>query len=388
MDALNGSIGNTYPQNPSMKRPSCIVNLGKGATYTLLNKPVRMQDWAADLELETYSIWPVSMGNKLSPQEVVPVDSSTNRTDSASSKYWSERYPTNTSYMGVPNPLAVFGHVALRIIDDNTSLPLNISVKNASRCLITLCETQDHVRVEGGATHKEVISTNYGHLFPHPQDSGDLMTCWQPEPGPVDLVHDEGEYHLDINRRAFCPVDGYGSYMIRALQSNATISSTFFKFDEDPSSRDSVRMKDSDSDNVGLLATKTLKSKAEGIAASLTHYGLQRSNTTVIGRAFTNERYVHVRWVWMILAASLEVATLVLFIATIVQSHRAGLPTWKSSVLAVYYHDEGSKDTGMPLERVSDMDKAAGSTTVRLVMNPRVGHVLGRDSTDHQASAD
>lgn len=388
----NSSVISTKLQNSSLRLPPCTVDLGKGDTYSLLNTPLHTKGANAmvtDLEIE--AIWPVNLGNRLRREDILPDNSGSNPLDWALFKSWSALHRTNTSYMGVPDPLAVFGHVSLRIEEDNSTSPWNISIKNASRCLITLCERQYEVRVEGGATQTHVLSTSYGNLFLRDTEDGlSPMTCWQAEPGPVALSRDTySNSFLDIDRRAFCPVDNYGSYMLGALRANTTtILGHLRGFSSDGSTPFSVWPSlSSNSDNVGLLANKDLKSMAEGIAASLTNYGLRKSNATVAGRAFTNEIYVHVRWVWIILPAFLEVATLILFLATVVQSHRAGLPTWKSSVLAVFYHDESSKDAALPLERLSDMDKAAGSTTVRLVMDPRVGHVLRRDSTDHQQSA-
>lgn len=396
-DVSNNSAFGIWLQGSSLKLPSCTVDLGKGATYSFLKTPLHVGGpISLDMGLETEAIWPVSMGNKLSLEDgIVPWDSATNQLEPASLKSWSALYHTNTSYMGVSDPLAVFGHVALDINDGyDQDIPLhlgienslNISIKSAMRCLITLCETQHHVRVEGGVTHREVLSTNFGQMFQYLPVLFSPMTCWQPELRPVVLSLENS--YLDVDQRAFCSVDGYGPYIIRALRSHATTPLGFVKHYHSGTWNFSWARSVSDSDNVGSFATKDLKSMAEGIAASLTNYGLRNSNATAIGRAFTNERYVHVRWVWMILPASLEVATLILFIATIIQNHRAGLPTWKSSVLAVYYHDEGSKDIGMPVERLSEMDNAACATTVRLVMDPRVGHVLRRDSTDERASAE
>lgn len=374
-----------YPNNSAVsafssnKLPSCIINTGKGGTRRLLQSPLYTQapDGELKLDIETEAIWPVALSN-LGPVNLVD------------SMWPVEISARNVSFMGVQSPLAVFGYVSVQL----SEFTLNVSIKEASRCLITLCEREYQISIERGHTRLPVLSKNYGILFTpkavgdHGQPSTD--TCWQSEAGPVTLsTLDGGNSFQGTNRRAFCPVDGYAPFFVRTLKANATVPLTLWRNDfSEPYGLDiHLRWPYSDSDIVGRLSAKGLRGKFEGIAASLTRLGHRKSIITVTGRAFGNETYVHIRWVWMILPVSLEIATLVLLLATVIQSHRAELPTWKSSILGLYYHDQGSKDAGMPLERLSDMDKAAGSTTVRLVMDPRVGHVLRRVSTDHQQSA-
>ncbi|KAI0832181.1 hypothetical protein F5Y06DRAFT_307492 [Hypoxylon sp. FL0890] len=79
------------------------------------------------------------------------------------------------------------------------------------------------------------------------------------------------------------------------------------------------------------------------VAASMTKYlrlyeqtsrmGENRSDTTAIGTAWTDETFVHVRWEWMVLPVVLEGLALAFLIGTIIQSKMSGIALWKSSTL-------------------------------------------------------
>lgn len=113
---------------------------------------------------------------------------------------------------------------------------------------------------------------------------------------------------------------------------------------------------------------RNLSVSLEGIAASLTSYGLAQSNNSISGYAFHDEIYVHVRWPWIVLPVVLQVSTIILFIATVIHSRRVGAPVWKSSLLAIWYHrtEESLDDGEAPRERLSDMRKLARATAVQL----------------------
>ena len=79
--------------------------------------------------------------------------------------------------------------------------------------------------------------------------------------------------------------------------------------------------------------------------------------------------------------ALLQVASTVLFIATVVYSHRIGAPIWKSSVLAIWYHaaEDLRGESEIAVERLSDMGKLAGATAVQLKRSDEdLGHAFKR----------
>lgn len=87
------------------------------------------------------------------------------------------------------------------------------------------------------------------------------------------------------------------------------------------------------------------------------------------GDAFAEEFFVHVRWQWIVLPASLEIASLVLLILVIIHSRREGIPLWKSSILALIYHgvEELRGQETLATERLSGMEVTAKETDVQLL---------------------
>jgi hypothetical protein len=106
-------------------------------------------------------------------------------------------------------------------------------------------------------------------------------------------------------------------------------------------------------------------SKLEGVAAALTSYGLSTSNNAVAGRVFLPQPYVRVRWLWIELPAFLQLASLVLFLSTVVYSRRIGVPTWKSSLLTICYHEVEELHERGRVTLLSDMDKASSTTSIQ-----------------------
>jgi hypothetical protein len=200
--------------------------------------------------------------------------------------------------------------------------------------------------------------------------------------GEVDLVALDGvDDAVDKNMRAFCPVDSYafelgrklyGSQKRRLSISNDSATQATVE-DAGPGPYDSSYI---------TVATRNVSQIVESVAAALTNYGLATTNDTVLGDAFAEESYVHVRWQWLILPAFLELASLVLLVLTIVHSRREDVPIWKSSVLALMYHgaDELQDRGTLASQRLSGMELIAKAADVQLVKNEDVVNSLERRS--------
>ena len=73
------------------------------------------------------------------------------------------------------------------------------------------------------------------------------------------------------------------------------------------------------SDKILTIATQSgFSSIFDSIAASMTQFGLDVSKTTITGNVITLKVYVQVEWKWLILPFVLEIADMVLFLATMV----------------------------------------------------------------------
>ena len=100
------------------------------------------------------------------------------------------------------------------------------------------------------------------------------------------------------------------------------------------------------------------------IADSLTNAMRAISHQQVKGTAEIIEVYIHVEWLWLLLPLIMVLLAIVFFGLTVWQSHRSGVPSWRSSVLAVMGHglnaymleDGGTKRSS----RRSDVIEAAG----------------------------
>lgn len=203
----------------------------------------------------------------------------------------------------------------------------------AGYCSLTLCEREYEAQVVNGVSESHERGIKFGRLFKHnttrPDSNMDTIpkqhpTCWQPEDEKVDLTSPDGGFTwLNLEKRAFCPVEGYARELIPHLLSN--------------NSREHV-MRCDRADRVPEPPVEDSRARLDHVAAALTSYGLSVSNTTHLGTVILSETYLHVRWWWIVYPSVLQLASAVLLLSTIWYSHRIGALLWKSSLLAVYYH--------------------------------------------------
>ncbi|KAL1621623.1 hypothetical protein SLS56_009159 [Neofusicoccum ribis] len=107
-----------------------------------------------------------------------------------------------------------------------------------------------------------------------------------------------------------------------------------------------------------LFATNISQTMAD-IATSMTNVMQSSDNgTEVIGQAFHNETFVHVRWPWLILPATLVFITAILLQAAVVESHRRNSLLWKSSILPFLFHGF-EKPVDAPPEKLSLVEARA-----------------------------
>ena len=110
------------------------------------------------------------------------------------------------------------------------------------------------------------------------------------------------------------------------------------------------------------------------IATSMTNNMRLRSGSLARGTADTLESYIHVRWLWLLLPLAMVLIAVAFVVATSMQSHRWGIPSWKANVLAAMTHGVGH-EVGYSAGRVvgvgaketaSELEEWARAKTVRL----------------------
>jgi hypothetical protein len=356
-----------YFQNLSLPAVSCTVDLGNGGNISLAEQPSNYTLYAVSypavrvaeesLQLVADGAWMLSNNDQ-------------------SNEFDTELIKVDPVFLGVTYPLLVFDYVRTSLYEDNEDDLLPIHIEEASQCILSICEREFTVTAMDGSINSTPSSPNYGNLFLDCGSPPFRQSCWQPDgqnATPVDEVEDT---YVDRSRRAFCPVDDFASDIAEYLVGNATV--VLF------SGEDGVYVSDEEfhgSKIVGNRTARGIEKRLENIATALTNYGLEKTNETVRGRAYAEETYVKVRWWWILLPTLLQLSTLILFITTVVYSHRNGVPIWKSSVLAIVYHGvedlDGRKDLGA--ERLSGMDAVARRDKVQFSRSADgIHHLYGR----------
>jgi hypothetical protein len=258
----------------------------------------------------------------------------------------------------IRQPVVMFTHAAIVHVEDvfkdlyHSDQPA-LRIDHINECVLTLCEMEFNVTTRDGVTSLGPISTDYGRRF----QSG---SCWKPEHSAEDVVLTSpggGRTRISQTERAFCPVGVY-SDLFGTAKADADNNTCYWYYNltsSRPRSGNPLPALAEDFGN-GLAA----------LATKLTDYGLNMSNHKAIGMAFLPDFKVQVRWQWIALPALLELASVILFLSTIFYSRRIGVPIWKSSLLAIYYHQVEDLREDRAIFRLSEMDKASNDASVQI----------------------
>ena len=361
----------------------CALNIGNREDLRNFGSAIRsVNRTQKDFYFKKSAIWPVSYGGKGYKNN----DFSGPNGDADDKRIANERgqrlHANNTLFVGVKDPLLVFGQVTLSTYEPPLERGQDmLHIDDAHLCILSLCEREYSVTKEGCTTTWTETSRNYGSMFKTRQlcdgeddenpnhefgavENIDLV-CWRPvDSDPIlERVGDECKF-ADSAERAICPVD----YFADAIDLPDLGDKFGMRRVDFLPSTDSTE----DLYNLTKLGSDTgkhdLVHTMETLAKVLTTFGLNATTNRVTGYTITPEAYVHVRWQWMIFPVALELATLTLFILVVIHSRREGVPIWKSSILAIIYHsvEELRNERSPPTERLSDMQSAAKATAVGL----------------------
>ncbi|KAH0381996.1 hypothetical protein KCU92_g6597, partial [Aureobasidium melanogenum] len=129
-----------------------------------------------------------------------------------------------------------------------------------------------------------------------------------------------------------------------------------------------------------ILSNPSIPYMALNIADGLTNTIRNLTNLTndyIIrhhGDSTVQVQYIHVRWAWLSLPASIILLSLLLLLITMVESHRAKALVWKCSPLALLFHPlQGWTNGELEHNSKSEMEKCAKSMRGQLLPGDDVG---------------
>lgn len=248
----------------------------------------------------------------MSPTEIVWVSNGTNASDSSYGVMDTNLILHNTTFVGVENPLMVFAHASMRLIDRNNA-PKGLTISHVEQCVLSLCERTYETTVTNGIASAKVVSTNWGAFEDYNVAKNKPVFGWNGNasiheaPGISDLYSmfwvanpkDAGKVRLPANMgtdpeySAFTiDTDWYNTITSRII-GNGTIPAIYSPNTVLGPSPFAVNYS---SDAIESVANNGLSTVIGNVAASLTQLGLEQSDETVIGTDSVSEVYVDVRW--------------------------------------------------------------------------------------------
>lgn len=108
----------------------------------------------------------------------------------------------------------------------------------------------------------------------------------------------------------------------------------------------------------------------------------QLNNTFVLGEAYIEQTWIHVQWAWLALPIALSIMSLGLLIIVIFRTRARGATVWKSSSLALLFHDlEGWDARSEPFRNSYQLETTATGMRGQLI-NGNGRHIFLRDQED------
>ena len=117
-----------------------------------------------------------------------------------------------------------------------------------------------------------------------------------------------------------------------------------------------------------LASASDLNATIRAIAESMTEsIRTSPNSTSQPGQSYNEKTFIEVQWGWLAFPIALMLLTLILLVAVIVETQRRGAVTWKSSGLALLFHElDGWNLPGSHTTNSQLLDRTAGKMRGRL----------------------
>lgn len=310
------------------------------------------------------------------------------------------------SSLGVPWPVYIFAHAQFEAgsesdngsITNITEFVHGIRLKSVEECVLSLCLKTYNVSVTSGTPQVNVTSVDYGERFTSNlsiPDNGEIeygytdIDCWKPtnKSGPFNYVMLPTENWADTEQFVFClrrtlpNATETGYTALSNLYSNSpfwgyksetymyNFSTSLWGRSQDESWSTSAKFPAA----FVRIIDYGLGSLLSDIAASLTKYTLQTSNTSTRGTVMISQAFVKVSWQWLTFPSALLIAGFIFWVTTVLKNRQHRLGLWKSSILPMLYC--GAEKIDPRLERpgyaaeytkISQMSQSAQITRVKM----------------------
>lgn len=310
---------------------------------------------------------------------------------------------SNKTYLGVQNPIVVYGHSQITLESNwaNATFQhpvLTPRIEKATECLLSLCLKTYNVSVNDGISSVTQSEPNFGSFWV--QREKDLPTtfgldpttiCWKPNSEPLtDLTtivyrNDTVEV-MNSAQHEFCDYDVSGQWWSMYLHQNLDMSGYTqarwtFENNSQPLSRANSGVSNAPlpSKELRKIVESGLEQVMKNLAASLSKYARNLSNATISGTSSSPEYYVVVNWAWLTLPGVLILLGIILLVSTALTNTHQKMGLWKSSVLPFLYHGlEDSLIERDQIESLSRMGQAADEVKVRLAYSDMEGRSILR----------
>jgi hypothetical protein len=224
-------------------------------------------------------------------------------------------------------------------------------VVTAAECSMWYCvQSYDSSIADGELTRKLLSSwRNDSAQLSH---SSDLF--YQPPSSMLNPEIDPPDFRVERSA-----AEAMSRFMAEKFQGNANISKSGAAFSSDTMQ--------------AIYLTGNLTGMVERLAVSMTNNIRKNNNSgsdSVMGTTWKDETYIRVRWQWFSFPVSLLGLSLILLLASIIETSQRKVLVWKSNNLAILFHGRGLILNG-PLQelrtnRISRMTEQAKAIMMEL----------------------
>lgn len=266
-------------------------------------------------------------------------DGTIQNTDLQTAMVWKvDDYYSNKTYLNISAPQMVLAEASLALNDDKITNQDNmvpgIYIEHVTECAISYCIQDIDISVHNGYTTLHKGSPQFGRLLPiNSTPTGGTYLCWVPNGTPSDLgiyttTIDNESIGMNTSDFVVCDFKSLSSDVFTGTKLDRYLIADGHELFTTPAGATPA--------NAARVMRMGLNLTMEQTAAAWTQMGLQNTNITIVGTIYNTEVVVKVKWLWLILPASLVPGSSIFLTLTILKS-RKRVP-WKSSVLALLFH--------------------------------------------------
>ena len=255
--------------------------------------------------------------------------------------------------------------------------PVRSPLSEATTCRFLLAAlTLPNITTVNGSTTGKAIDGRLLYLRNTTWDSAAGKRLYNFSPEPDDLIPNDSNL-FTVNEADY---QNLGQYLAQMLTTSLLSDGSTIRSIEDIVALNTPGVAQAIFQSSSPFS-RTMEAVAHGMTEAMR---FSANSTTTRGETLVQKTFIAVNWGWIVLPVTLIILTLVLLIIVSTISHRMRVVPWKSSGLALLFHDTAGSHPhrSVDLSGIHELNKSAKDMFVGLDIDGKTPKFVYRDPLD------